>query len=690
MQPLTQLRKFLPLVLTIVFLGCGSSPAEPDSDVGTATEDLCSNAGMTSNFADFKASVGQTVTFTGSASCQMANPQYEFWVQAPGTAAVLAQGWSTSPTYTWNTTGLATGVYNWQVWVKEAGSPKTWETHYGRGFTLSSSPCSTATSTTSPSGTATVGTPVTITTTAGCGGTSVPEFEVWHQAPGGSMTIVQPWSASATYNWVTTSEPVGTHLFQVWVRAQGSANTVDTHTSFGYVLTAVACTAVSAVASPPSPAKVGTLVTFTASSASCTTPEYRFLVAPGGGTKTLARDWGTSPDFNWDTTGLAATVYQIQVIARPSGSTSAGTSAFLNYTLTTGNTGAVSTISSGGRHTCVLKTAGTVDCWGYNPDGELGNGSTTGSASPVAVSGLTGGVALGSGYYHTCAIRSGGAVSCWGLNSNGQLGNGSTTSSSTPVSVSGLSGAVAIAGGAGHTCAVLSDGTVRCWGYNSRGQLGNGLMANSATPVVVSGVTGATAIAAGYYHTCVRVSGGTVRCWGDNSNGELGNGTTTASLTPVTATGVSNVTQLVAADGHTCALIGDGTVKCWGFNANGQLGNGSTSNSSTAVMATGISTATWVTTNAYNTCAVLGDGTEKCWGLNGYGEVGDGTTTQATSPVAVAMLTGTVTRASAGFYFSCALMTDDSMQCWGHGLLGELGNGSSKNSSVPVTVAALP
>ncbi|WP_416208860.1 RCC1 domain-containing protein [Chloroflexus sp.] len=107
--------------------------------------------------------------------------------------------------------------------------------------------------------------------------------------------------------------------------------------------------------------------------------------------------------------------------------------------------------------------------------------------TPIAVSGLTGAVAIAAGSAHTCAVLANGSARCWGNNDNGQLGNGTTTDRLTPVAVSGLTGAIAIAAGLEHTCALLNDGTARCWGDNFSSQLGDGTAGYSPTPVQVAG-----------------------------------------------------------------------------------------------------------------------------------------------------------------------------------------------------------
>jgi alpha-tubulin suppressor-like RCC1 family protein len=134
-------------------------------------------------------------------------------------------------------------------------------------------------------------------------------------------------------------------------------------------------------------------------------------------------------------------------------------------------------IDAGELHTCAVRNDGTMRCWGYNADGQLGDGTQTDRPTPITVSGLTTAVTVSAGIFHTCAVLVGGTARCWGDNSSGQLGDNSTTRRRTPVNVASLTNAIAISAGGFHTCALLADGTVRCWGENGNGQLGDGTTA---------------------------------------------------------------------------------------------------------------------------------------------------------------------------------------------------------------------
>ncbi|RLT45300.1 MAG: alpha/beta fold hydrolase [Chloroflexi bacterium] len=250
----------------------------------------------------------------------------------------------------------------------------------------------------------------------------------------------------------------------------------------------------------------------------------------------------------------------------------------------------VAAIAAGRWHTCTLSTAGGVKCWGDNDSGQLGDGSTTHKTTPVEVVGLGSGVAAiaasaGSGW-HTCALTTAGGVKCWGWNIYGQLGDGTTGSTSTPVNVVGLgSGVTAIAVGGQYTCALTTMGGVKCWGWNIYGQLGDGSTADKRSPVDVVGLgSGVDAIAAGYGHTCALSTAGGVKCWGGNYFGQLGDGTTANKSTPVDLVGLGSGVQAIAeGHAHTCALSTAGGVKCWGYNDSGQVGDGTTANKSTPV-----------------------------------------------------------------------------------------------------------
>jgi alpha-tubulin suppressor-like RCC1 family protein len=305
-------------------------------------------------------------------------------------------------------------------------------------------------------------------------------------------------------------------------------------------------------------------------------------------------------------------------------------------------------VSAGEHHTCAVTTGGVAHCWGYDADGALGNGATTFADSlPVAVSGgltfsslsATGGnTGLGSYPGFTCGITTGHAAYCWGDNGGGELGDSSTTNSATPVAVlGGLAFASVSAGGSPHACGVTTTGAAYCWGADSVGNLGTGATTNSLVPVpVANGLTFAS-VSARNGHSCGVATAGAAYCWGWNQYGQLGVGTTTGpqqcaalgsttpcSTSPVAVSGGLTFTSGSAGGGHTCALTTAGAAYCWGDNSSGQLGNGTTTNSSTPVPVAGGLTFTAISSGSIHTCGITAKGSIYCWGSNAWGELGNG------------------------------------------------------------------
>ncbi len=255
----------------------------------------------------------------------------------------------------------------------------------------------------------------------------------------------------------------------------------------------------------------------------------------------------------------------------------------------------VTAISAGFAHSVAVTSTGAVLAWGYNAYGQLGNGGTGASDVPVNVSLPTGTnvTAVAAGALHSLALTSTGTVLAWGYNVDGELGDGSTTNSDVPVKVNLPPGTkvTAVAAGGYYSLALTSTGAVLAWGYNADGELGDGNRTSSDVPVKVKLPAGrkVTAVAAGGLlegvgadtvgpgHSLAVISTGAVLAWGYNADGELGDGNRTSSDVPVKVKlpAGRKVTAVAAGELNSLAVTSTGGVLAWGGNNFGQLGDAS-------------------------------------------------------------------------------------------------------------------
>ncbi len=334
----------------------------------------------------------------------------------------------------------------------------------------------------------------------------------------------------------------------------------------------------------------------------------------------------------------------------------------------------------------------SVRAWGYNSDGELGNGVfSLNSSIPMQVNSLTNVKAISSGQYFTIALKYDSTVWAWGYNSNGQLGNGTTANSNIPVQVTGLSGIISIVAGRSHALALRSDSTVWGWGYNYYGQLGNGSTINSSVPVQSTACNHIIAIATGENHTIALRNtglGDTLWTWGSNSAGELGNGTTTNSSTPSAIIGPDSIVRIEAGSSTSFVIRDNGTVWAWGWNYYGQLGNGNTTDVHSPIQINALTGITAVSAGQEHAIALKNDGTVLTMGYNYYGELGNGTNIDSSIPLQANALTG-ITHIVAGSEHSMAVDNSGALYTWGRNSLGQLGNGTLVSSNFPIQVTGI-
>lgn len=419
--------------------------------------------------------------------------------------------------------------------------------------------------------------------------------------------------------------------------------------------------------------------------------------------------------------------------------------------------------------TCGIRTTGNAYCWGNNAYGQMGDGGTGDASSPVEIAGAyTNWQAISTPYHASYGIRGGklyawgrrdnyeipdggslvgnqttplqigtdsdwysvsqnyyaatrrnGKYYTWGTNSSGELGDGTTTDQNTPVEVVFASPRLRCATGSESLCApdpllgvdsavcsINGEGRLFCWGANWTGELGDGTVApHSTVPVEVSGgFTDWVWVDSTSASSCGVRATGAGYCWGLNADGQLGIGVTGGTYnTPQLVTGGYSWRIINNEDGFSgrvaCGLMTSGGVRCWGLNAEGQIGDGTTVAKNTPTMVSGWHTDwTYVDPGDRFVCGLrstTGGNAAWCWGDNSSGQLGNGTTTDSSVPVAVAGAGGAMSSAPFNDWVQistgsvpnvCALRSNGRAYCWGYNGTGALGDGTTTDRSVPTEV----
>ena len=326
-------------------------------------------------------------------------------------------------------------------------------------------------------------------------------------------------------------------------------------------------------------------------------------------------------------------------------------------------------VSSGGSHNCAVTTDNRLYCWGLNYNGELGIGKFGGPEvlSPVAVASpyrfRSVSAAVGG---FTCAVTLFDALFCWGANGNGQLGNGTTVGSAVPVRVSTRIRIREVSSGTHHTCAVSVGDIAYCWGRNDHGQVGDGTTSQRTVPTRPLGWAHFSTISAGDEFTCGVTTTNAVTpphrayCWGAVSQGHYGDQTTIAKTRrPQPVPGAVEFDSVKSGLTHVCGVSPTHRAYCWGAD-HGWLGSPSSGSDSqiTPRLVSGGHAFRSVDAGIYRSCGVTVGNVAFCWGLG----VVDGTPVESPLPMRIG---GDLRfrQLEAGGPFACGVTTDGKIYC---------------------------
>ena len=344
-------------------------------------------------------------------------------------------------------------------------------------------------------------------------------------------------------------------------------------------------------------------------------------------------------------------------------------------------------LSLGGYISCAIKLDGSLWCWGES----LASADDIALSAPERVNDDIDWRSIDVGTYHACAIKVDGSLWCWGKNLDGQIGIGFSTVDAyvpAPRRVGTDFDWLSVKAGGWHTCAIKTDNSLWCWGYNEYGQLGDSTQFYRDTPFQIGARTDWVDLTLNGYHTCASNKAGDVYCWGSNGYGELGGGEeprlgTQNSYVPILTDNNNNWLEVAAGYGHMCASKTDNSVYCWGVNNAGQLGN--QSYFLKAVPTEVVGNRDWrqfdTTSSGDTACGIKTDNSLWCWGRGVEGQFGNGSSGNDVYSDIPLQVDNAVDWAQIAVAYThvCAIKMNNSLWCWGESAFGKLGIGSGQD-----------
>lgn len=356
-------------------------------------------------------------------------------------------------------------------------------------------------------------------------------------------------------------------------------------------------------------------------------------------------------------------------------------------------------LAAGYDHTCVVTRERRVQCWGNNAFAQLGDPRLTASKEPVTIPELTDVREIAAAGYRTCALRGSGDVWCWG-SASAPKGKGDIEKVTSPRRVPGLSNVTRISVSPTFACALKSEGKVSCWGDGWLGVLGSGSTTRAKYPVRVRGIAHGIDLAVGEHHACALErpakrgqQGVSLKCWGSRFWGKPGDSGPRSYSSVAEDLGGLRVQSLV--HGRYFVFAGEPGFEwqSWGGDDHGERGTRQAHipevhlpmDAPAALGALGLAA------GAGHTCGIFSsEGKVRCWGRNALGQLGNGTKRDSADPVEVENVSGAVAL-TAGPSHTCALLDNRSVRCWGRDAFFALDQkyAGTFDSPVPIAIAGL-